>query len=103
MQLLDLHSGGNLGKAFASTLSTCSIESSQIGAFVIDNASSKNDMLEEPSHYYVINLSACRLRCIGHIMNLIVKAVIVGDDIKKFEKELSSESNDGDEGDDTVL
>lgn len=103
IRLLGSHSGENLGKALASALATYSIESSQIGAFVLGNASSNNDMLEELSQHYTIDLPACRLRCIGHIINLIVKAVIFGDGVKKFEKELASESNNGDEGDDTVL
>lgn len=58
IQLLSLYSVVNLGKAFASALATCFIESSQIGAFVIDNDSSKNHMLEELSHCYAIEAAS---------------------------------------------
>lgn len=103
IRLLGPHSGENMGKALANALATYSIESSQIGAFVVDNASSNKDMLEELSRHYIIDLPACHLRCIGHIINLIVKAVIFGDGVRRFEKELVNESNDGDEDSDTVL
>lgn len=102
-RLLGSHTGENLGKALASALATYSVESFQIGAFVVDNASSNKNMLEELSKHYKIDLPACHLRCIGHIINLIVKAVIFGEGARKFENELASESNDGDEDSDAIL
>ncbi len=35
-----------------------------------------------------MDISRCRLRCIGHIINLVVRAVIFGSNISRFEAEL---------------
>ncbi|KAM4067524.1 transposase-like protein [Hirsutella rhossiliensis] len=35
-----------------------------------------------------MDASRCRLRCIGHIINLVVRAVVFGSNVSKFEAEL---------------
>ncbi len=46
-----------------------------LGAFMMDNAGDNNTMLKELTTGFDIDVDFSRLRCLGHIINLVVKAV----------------------------
>lgn len=83
------HSGENIAQAILEVINDFEI-TSRLGYFVLDNASN-NDTA-------VLNLFAFlgqdpataksrRLRCLGHILNLTVKAFLFGEDAEAFEAE----------------
>lgn len=76
------HDGESIATTLASILKTFDLTDSQISAFQMDNASSNNSTLEalaaaEPS-FSTIDSKRHRLRCLGHIINLVVKALLFG-------------------------
>ena len=60
----------------------------KLGYFMLDNAESNDTCLETLARWFPIDVGRRRLRCIGHIINLVVRAVIFGSNISKFEAEL---------------
>ncbi|KAJ6437886.1 transposase-like protein [Purpureocillium lavendulum] len=61
---------------------------SKLGYFMLDNAESNDTCLETLASWFPMDVSSRRLRCIGHIINLVVRAVIFGSNVSKFEAEL---------------
>jgi hypothetical protein len=51
-------------------------------------------MIKELAKSYPITYKDARIRCIGHIINLIVKAILFGKGLSKLEKELCGASDD---------
>ena len=65
-----------------------------LGAFMMDNAGDNDTMLKELATRFDINVSHSRLRCLGHIINLVVKALLFGKGVSKFERKLAGASYD---------
>jgi hypothetical protein len=57
----------------------------QIGWFVCDNASNNETCLEELGSILGFDWKQRRLRCMGHIINLIARQILFGDDPDAFE------------------
>ena len=97
--LLDLrplkgpHSGENIAKVLSTVIELYDI-SAIIGFFMMDNASNNDTCIEELAKQYPTITKQSRLRCIGHILNLIVKALLFGEGVSKLEKELCGASDD---------
>ncbi|KAG7100801.1 Zinc finger BED domain-containing protein RICESLEEPER 1 like [Verticillium longisporum] len=60
----------------------------KLGYFMLDNAESNDTCLETLARWFPMDISRRRLRCIGHIINLVVRAIIFGSNVTKFEAEL---------------
>jgi hypothetical protein len=61
-------------------------------AFLANNASSNDSKLIKGLNLHPnVNIDAShRIRCAGHIINLVVKATIYGDGVSKWEEELAA-------------
>jgi len=59
-------------------------------AFIIDNATDNNTMLKELVTQFNINVSYLRLRCLGYIINLVIKALLFSKSVSKLKRKLAS-------------
>jgi hypothetical protein len=97
--LLDLpclkgpHSGENIA-AFLSTVIDFYNISADLGFFMMDNASNNDTCVKELAKKYPTVSSQARLRCSGHILNIIVKALLFGTGVSKLEQQLCGASDD---------
>jgi len=100
--LLDLHrfvgphTGKNQAAYFWSTIQKYGIEN-QVGKFNIDNATNNDTALQEIAHIMRLhNIPPIhpvhdRLRCFGHVINLVVKGFLWGDNIASIESQEEDE------------
>ncbi len=61
---------------------------------MLNNAESNDTCLETLARWFPMDVSQHRLRCISHIINLVVRAVIFGTNVSKFEAELRGASDE---------
>ena len=66
----------------------------KLGAFQMDNADNNDTCLEALASEFKLNTPEVRLRCQGHSINLVVKALLYGEGVSKFQKELSEASDE---------
>jgi len=59
-------------------------------AFIMDNATDNNTMLKELATWFNINVSYLCLRCLGYIINLVIKALLFGKSVSKLKRKLAS-------------
>jgi hypothetical protein len=64
-----------------------------LGAFQGANASKNDTTVAALCEWYDINISEQRLRCLGHIVNLVAQSLLYGDDLGGFKKELDGASD----------
>jgi len=83
-KLYGAHTGANIGKAIIDTLDLYEI-TEKVGYFMLDNASSNDTavdtVVKELRHRGIsrtITAKQSRLRCTGHIINLVVKSLFFG-------------------------
>src|SRR3954471_20698650 len=86
--LIGEYSGENMALEILGIIKNFEI-GSQVGYFMADNVSSNNTCVEElimhlGNHF---NASEHQLHCFGHIVNLVVKALLFGKDVEAFERE----------------
>jgi hypothetical protein len=86
LRLLDSHYGHEIADTVLPVIRTFEIEN-KLGAFQMDNATNNDSALKAlaksiPS----VDVRESRLRCFGHIVNLVVKAILYGD--SQLQKEL---------------
>ena len=86
-RLVGPHSGENIASYVKEVIDRYEL-GSKLGYFMLDNANSNDTCLETLATWYPIDVGRRRLRCIGHIINLVVRAVIFGTNVSKFEAEL---------------
>ena len=65
------------------------ITSSNLGYFVLDNASNNDTTLTELAKTLGFDPKLKRLRCAGHIFNLIAERYLYRQDISKFKEQYS--------------
>ncbi|KJZ68349.1 hypothetical protein HIM_12258 [Hirsutella minnesotensis 3608] len=65
-----------------------------VGFFMTDNASSNDTCIRELARRYSVIKPKSRLRCVGHMLNLIVKALLFGQGVGKLEKQLCGASDE---------
>lgn len=81
------HSGENISIYVKKVIDECEL-GSRLGYFMLDNAGSNDSCLEALSKWFPMDVGRRRLRCIGHVINLVVRAVIFGSNVSAFEAEL---------------
>ncbi|OBS20604.1 hypothetical protein FPOA_21196 [Fusarium poae] len=97
--LLDLpplkgpHSGENIAKVLSTVIDFYDV-SPIIGFFMMDNAASNDVCIQELAEQYPTINRESRLRCVGHMLNIIVKALLFGKGVSKLEKQLRAASDD---------
>ena len=80
------HSAENVATALASVIQKYQFNH-KLGSLMADNASNNNELYD----YLSQSLSVAkkeRLRCVGHIINLVVKALIYGKGVSKLERSM---------------
>ncbi|KJZ70580.1 hypothetical protein HIM_10009 [Hirsutella minnesotensis 3608] len=86
-RLIGPHSGENMASYVKDVIDQYEM-GSKLGYFMLDNAKSNDTCLETLAWWFPMDIGRRRLRCIGHIINLVVRAVIFGSNVSKFEAEL---------------
>ena len=90
----DRHTGENQAKHFWDIVKTYQI-TEKLGYFTLDNATNNETALQYISKYFnelgiEFNPIKRRLRCFGHVINLIVLASLWGTNLEVFEMEINS-------------
>ena len=86
------HTGENIAQVLAPVLEQYEIQY-KLGCLMMDNATNNDELSTHLSRSLPLPPRA-RLRCVGHIINLIVKALIFGKGISKLERELIGASDE---------
>src|ERR1700733_8243300 len=58
-----------------------------LGYFVLDNALNNDTTLQELGRKIGFDPKTKRLRCMGHILNLLAEAYVFGQDVTRFQKD----------------
>lgn len=66
--------------------------SQNLGSFMMDNAGDNDTMLKELATRFDIDVDFSRLRCLGHIINLVIQALLLGKGVSKLERKLAGAS-----------
>jgi len=91
-RLVGPHSGENIAACVTKVIRAYDI-GHNIGAFMMDNAHDNDGAVKELAWAFGLNEDQVRLRCIGNIINLIVKALLFGKGVSKLERELCGASD----------
>jgi hypothetical protein len=65
----------------------------KVGFFVLDNASGNDTAVEILIETLQFDPKVRRLRCVGHILNLVAQQLLFGSDFEKFEGEIARVAN----------
>jgi hypothetical protein len=82
---LGSHTSANIADHLFDVLKEYQISSSQIAYFAADNATNNDAALKHLSKRVTLDLVTSRLRCTGHIYNLVCTAILFGVDSKALE------------------
>ncbi|OAQ59076.1 transposase-like protein [Purpureocillium lilacinum] len=90
--------GGHTGDDLAALVKPVILQygiGEKLGSFVMDNADDNDKCLEVLQRSFSsIDPEADRIRCIGHIINLVVKALLFGEGVSAWEKNLIEASEE---------
>jgi hypothetical protein len=86
-RLVGPHSGENIAPHVKEVIDKYEM-GAKLGYFMLDNADSNDTCLQTLAQWFPMDVGRRRLRCIGHIINLVVRAVIFGSNVSRFEAEL---------------
>lgn len=81
------HTGVKVAETIIKTMSTFGITSDRVGWSVSDNASNNDTCLEAVAEQLDLNANERRLRCAGHVLNLIGQNILFGTDKSTLEPE----------------
>ncbi|KAM3537406.1 hypothetical protein ARSEF1564_009669 [Beauveria bassiana] len=84
------HSRENLADRVSEIIHEYNIEG-RIGYFVTDNAESNDTCLDHLAVKLGFNKQQRRLRCSGHIINLVARSILFGTDVDAFEEDCQAE------------
>ncbi|XP_044715999.1 transposase [Hirsutella rhossiliensis] len=84
------HSGENLADRVSEIIHEYGFES-RVGYFVTDNAESNDTCLGHLSSEIGFRKQHRRLRCCGHIINLVARSILFGTDVDAFEEDCQAE------------
>jgi hypothetical protein len=90
------HSGENLADRVSEIIHEYGLED-RIGYFVTDNAESNDTCLEDLGTEFGFNKQHRRLRCCGHIINLVARSILFGTDADAFEEDCQADKEVQDE------
>ncbi|KAM4061668.1 reverse transcriptase (RNA-dependent DNA polymerase) [Hirsutella rhossiliensis] len=93
IELIGPHSGENIGPHIKKVIDRYEL-GSKLGYFMLDNAESNDTCLQTLAQWYPMDVQRRRLRCVGHIINLVVRAVIFGSNAGKFESQLRAATDE---------
>ena len=85
----DPHSGVNIADNVAAIIHYYNLED-KIGYFMTDKATNNDTCLEELGSEFNFNPLHRRLRCSGHKINLVARALLWGNDEEAFENQLTN-------------
>jgi hypothetical protein len=86
---LEGHTGADIADVLEEVIDTYDI-AHKIAGFQMDNASNNDTALNELAKRMPINKARTRLRCFGHIVNLVVKALLFGKGSSRFQSDLQA-------------
>jgi hypothetical protein len=66
----------------------------RLGSFMGDNATDNDTLVESLAKDFDIDPKQARVRCLGHIINLVIKSLLFGKGLSRLEKELSGASDE---------
>jgi hypothetical protein len=89
-ELVERHTGENIAAEILEIIRSFSIED-KVGYFTLDNAANNETAMSEIAEELKFDPVQRRVRCIGHILNLVVKTLLFGKDVDAFEKSLVKE------------
>ena len=95
------HSGENIAEVVDKVLQDYDVTSDQIGCFVLDNATNNDTSIKSLGNTYKWSKSEVhtrRLRCFGHIINLVAQAFLFGSQSEVFAHTLDQLERQIDEG-----
>ncbi len=95
-QIEGRHSGENLADRVSEIIHEYGFEN-RIGYFVTDNAESNDTCIEDLGVELGFNKQHRRLRCCGHIINLVARSILFGTDADAFEEDCRADKEVQDE------
>jgi hypothetical protein len=81
------HTGDNIGSQIIEILKDYGITEANVGYFMLDNATNNDTAMDTIAEVFSLNKNHRRLRCAGHIINLIARSLLYGFDKDLFEQE----------------
>lgn len=89
------HTGTNIADHLVDVLSDFEIEGHQVAYYAADNATNNDTALVALNAHVTVDPTAQRLRCMGHILNLVCNAILYGVDEDALEdaSQTARESN----------
>lgn len=88
-QVEGTHAGENIANEVCAIIREFNIQD-RIGYFVLDNASNNDTCIQALAEEFEFDPQQRRLRCAGHIINLVAKAFLFGHDFEAFESEVET-------------
>ena len=82
------HFGANIGHEITDVLESYEIPDEKIGYFILDNAPNNDTAMNTLGERFGFCSMERRGRCFGHVINLVVKAILFGKDVDAFEERL---------------
>ncbi|KJZ69742.1 hypothetical protein HIM_10853 [Hirsutella minnesotensis 3608] len=82
------HSGANIGHEIIEILESYEIPDEKMGYFTLDNAPNNDTAMDTIGERFGFSSKERRGRCFGHVINLVVKAILFGKDVDAFESRL---------------
>jgi len=82
------HIGANIAGSVAAIIQAFRIDN-RISYFVLDNASNNDATIHKLAEQFGFVADERRLRCMGHVVNLVAKQLLFGDEPELFELEAS--------------
>jgi hypothetical protein len=90
------HSGENLADRVSEIIHEYGLED-RVGYFVTDNAENNDTCLEDLGAEFGFDKQHRRLRCCGHIINLVARSILFGTDADAFEEDCQADKEVQDE------
>ena len=84
-ELADQHLGANIGHEIVEILESYEIPEEKIGYLTLDNAPNNDTATNTIVERFKFCSKERRGRCFGHVINLVVKAILLGKDVDAFE------------------
>lgn len=88
------HTGANISSQVIKVIEDFGIEAHQVGYFIIDNASNNDTAICELAEHFGFGAVERRIRCAGHVINLIARSLLFGYDKQALENELMTVPDD---------
>jgi hypothetical protein len=82
------HTGANIAETIAEIITRFDLQDN-IGFFIADNATNNDTCIEALAAEFTFDATERRLRCAGHIFNLVARALLWGTDEEAFLKALA--------------